>query len=122
MSDLHKLSFQDESFDFVYCMHVLEHCLDPVMVLDELMRVAKIGRAIYCSFPLEDHVSGKHTTAIHSMKSVGNILKEMRYNFEPLYVGMANDTSVVIPEGDETIIFVIKKSTQSKENEISDQR
>jgi hypothetical protein len=56
------------------------------------------------------------------MKSVGNILKEMRYNFEPLYVGMANDTSVVIPEGDETIIFVIKKSTQSKENEISDQR
>lgn len=115
LGDLHKLSFQDESFDFVYCRHVLEHCLDPVMVLNELMRVAKIGGAIYCSFPLEDHVYGKHTTAIHSMKSVGNILKEIRYNFEPLYVGLAEDTSVVIPDGDEAIIFVIKKSTPSKE-------
>ena len=114
LGDLHKLTFRDESFDFVYCRHVLEHCLDPVMVLNELMRVTKIGGAVYCSFPLEKHLSGKHTTAIPNMKSVFKILDEMRYHFEPFYVGLAKDTSVIIPEGDEAIIFIIKKSQEVK--------
>lgn len=116
--DLHNLSFQDEKFDFVYCRHVLEHCLDPVMVLNELMRVTKIGGAVYCSFPLEKQVSGKHTTAIPTMKSVFKILDEMRYHFEPFYVGLAKDTSMVIPEGDEAVIFIIKKSQEVKKEKI----
>ncbi|MBW2329377.1 MAG: class I SAM-dependent methyltransferase [Deltaproteobacteria bacterium] len=111
LGDLHNLTFRDKSFDFVYCRHVIEHCLDPVSVLNELMRVTKIGGAVYCSFPLEDYVSGKHTTAVPTMKSVDNILRQIKYDFHPLYVGMAEDTSVVIPEGNEAIIFAIKKLT-----------
>lgn len=55
------------------------------------------------------------------MKSVGNILKEMRYNFEPLYVGIAKDTSVVIPEGDDNYLCYQKINTKVKKNEISEQ-
>jgi SAM-dependent methyltransferase len=114
LGDLHKLAFQDEIFDFVYCRHTLEHCLDPLEVLNELLRITKIGGAIYCSFPLEESISGKHTTAIPNIESVSNILNNVRYPFNPVYIGMAEDTSIIIPEGKEAIIFIIKKSYKEK--------
>lgn len=117
--DLHKIPFQDEHFDFVYCRHVLEHCLDPVLVLNELMRVAKNGGAVYCSFPLEGNIFGKHTTSIPNINSVHKILKEIKYKFDPLYIGMAENTSQVIPEGNEAIIFVIKKLQESRKMNIN---
>lgn len=110
IGDVHKMDFREESFDFVYCRHVLEHCLDPIKVLNELMRVTKKRGALYCSFPLEKRVRGKHTTAIPSMRSVYKILNKIRYQFDPIYVGMALDNSIVIPEGNEVIIFLIKKN------------
>ena len=119
LGDVHSLDFQDEEINFVYCRHVLEHCLDPVIVLNEMMRVTKVGGALYCSFPLDDRVSGKHTTAIPSLKSVSKILDQIKYKFDSIYIGRAKDTSVVIPEGDEAIIFIIKKSHELKKHKIS---
>ena len=109
LGDVHKLEFDDESFDFVYCRHALEHCLDPIIVLNEIMRVTKKKGAIYCSFPLQIRVSGKHTTAIPSMTSVFKILNKISYQFDKIYVGKALDTSVVISKGNEVIIFLVKK-------------
>lgn len=37
------LPFADNSFDFVYCSHVLEHVDDPAKACEELMRVGKRG-------------------------------------------------------------------------------
>jgi len=37
--DAHRLPFQDECFDVVYCRYVLEHVADPVRVLKEVHRV-----------------------------------------------------------------------------------
>jgi ubiquinone/menaquinone biosynthesis C-methylase UbiE len=37
------MPFEDKSFDFVYCSHVLEHVNDPIKACKELMRVAKRG-------------------------------------------------------------------------------
>ena len=36
-----KLPFKDNSFDIVYCSHVLEDFLTPEVILDELVRVTK---------------------------------------------------------------------------------
>jgi len=38
-----RMPFRDKAFDFVIASHVLEHSVDPVNFLQELMRVAKAG-------------------------------------------------------------------------------
>ncbi|MBF0257640.1 MAG: class I SAM-dependent methyltransferase [Desulfamplus sp.] len=42
-ADIHSLPFKDNSFDFVICLHVLEHVDSPARACQELMRVAKAG-------------------------------------------------------------------------------
>jgi SAM-dependent methyltransferase len=37
--DLHKLAYDDDSFDLIVCFEVIEHFEDPLVVLDELVRV-----------------------------------------------------------------------------------
>jgi SAM-dependent methyltransferase len=37
--DLHKLAYDDDSFDLIVCFEVIEHFKDPLVVLDELVRV-----------------------------------------------------------------------------------
>lgn len=41
--DLEKLPFSDQSFDFVFCSHVLEHTENPGIAMRELCRVGKRG-------------------------------------------------------------------------------
>ncbi len=42
-ADGQHLPFADSAFDYVICSHVLEHIEDPVLLIHELMRVAKRG-------------------------------------------------------------------------------
>jgi len=42
-ADVQKLPFENNSFDFVYTSHVLEHVEDPVKALNEISRVGKSG-------------------------------------------------------------------------------
>lgn len=42
-ANIEDLPFPDQSFDFVYCTHVLEHTEDPERACRELMRVASRG-------------------------------------------------------------------------------
>ncbi|MBN2232447.1 MAG: class I SAM-dependent methyltransferase [Deltaproteobacteria bacterium] len=42
-ADIQALPFADKSFDFVICLHVLEHVADPRRACGELMRVAPAG-------------------------------------------------------------------------------
>lgn len=37
------LPFPDQSFDFAFCSHVLEHAVDPAAACEELMRIARRG-------------------------------------------------------------------------------
>ncbi len=41
--DIHHLPFRDNSVDFVYCSHVLEHVDDPIKACSELVRVGRRG-------------------------------------------------------------------------------
>jgi len=43
VADVNQLPFEDNSYDFVYCSHLLEHVEDPKRVCEELMRVGKRG-------------------------------------------------------------------------------
>ncbi|MGH8520590.1 MAG: class I SAM-dependent methyltransferase, partial [Gammaproteobacteria bacterium] len=41
--DIHAIPFQNKSFNFVHCSHVLEHVQDPAKAIGEMMRIAKAG-------------------------------------------------------------------------------
>jgi len=43
LGDVHALPFPDKSFDYVYCVHVLETLDDPLQACKELMRVGRRG-------------------------------------------------------------------------------
>ena len=43
LADVHDLPFRDKSFDYVYCVHVLEVVENPLKACQELMRVGKRG-------------------------------------------------------------------------------
>jgi len=106
--DVHNLTFADNSFDFVFSRHTLEHCLDPIKVITQLLRVTSEGGAMYCSFPFVRKPQGKHTLAIANVRTLHKILEECPFCYEPIFIGKAKDTNV-LPEGNEAIIFVIKK-------------
>lgn len=42
-ADIHHLPFRDKSFDFVYCVHILEHVDDPIKACAEIMRIGRRG-------------------------------------------------------------------------------
>jgi 2-polyprenyl-3-methyl-5-hydroxy-6-metoxy-1,4-benzoquinol methylase len=54
VADLHRLSFDDASFDVVVCFEVLEHVEEPETVLDELARVLQPGGVLVVSSPNPD--------------------------------------------------------------------
>jgi len=60
--DIHELPYEDESFDLVFCNHVLEHTLSPAIVISEMRRVLKgegimiIGVPLCPSFLSSEHI------------------------------------------------------------------
>lgn len=111
--DLHALPFDKDAFEFCYSRHTLEHCLDPIKVINEMFRVTKKEGYLYFSFPMERKTLGKHTIAIPDIETINEILQKINYKYEPIYIGKAKDTNIVIPEGNEAIVFLkkIKKKT-----------
>lgn len=107
--DLHKLQFEDSTYDLVYCRHTLEHTLDPVKCLNEMLRVTKSGGALYCSFPLEPDVQGKHTSAFPDPKTVMRLMKTLDYPYKEVFIDRAVKTNIVIPDTDEFIVFIVKE-------------
>ncbi|MFQ6083223.1 MAG: class I SAM-dependent methyltransferase [Candidatus Aminicenantia bacterium] len=52
------LSFKDESFDAVYCYHVLEHILNYHKALSEIKRILKKGGVCYIGVPNKHRLLG----------------------------------------------------------------
>jgi ubiquinone/menaquinone biosynthesis C-methylase UbiE len=50
-SPAESLPFDDGTFDFVFCSHLLEHSRDPVAVVSELLRVTKADGGGYIECP-----------------------------------------------------------------------
>src|SRR3990167_3545784 len=49
--DMTELTFPDESFDFLFVCHSLEHCENPLLALREFRRVVKTGGYVFISLP-----------------------------------------------------------------------
>lgn len=45
------LPFEDDTFDFVYCSHLIEHVQDPAKVISEILRVTKPSGGGYIECP-----------------------------------------------------------------------
>lgn len=57
VEDLTQLSFADDSFDLVWCSHVLEHIPDDVAAMREMFRVLRPGGVAVVQVPLTADVS-----------------------------------------------------------------
>lgn len=64
--DATRMTFADQSFDFVFSHSVFEHLTEPVTVMDEVVRVLKPGGAAYLSVHLYTSDSGCHDPRIFS--------------------------------------------------------
>ena len=53
MSDVYKLNFKENSFDYIIATEILEHLTDPVAAIQEIKRVSKINAHIIISVPFE---------------------------------------------------------------------
>jgi SAM-dependent methyltransferase len=63
--DLTFLEFPDETFDLVWCRHVLEHSIMPFFTLAEIFRVLKPGGVVYIEVPCPDTVAGHELNKNH---------------------------------------------------------
>jgi SAM-dependent methyltransferase len=59
------LEFADESFDLVWCRHVLEHSIFPLFTLAELFRVLRPGGVLYLEMPAPETASGHEANPNH---------------------------------------------------------
>lgn len=53
------LPYKDEMFDIIVCSEVLEHLLNPKIVLEELYRVLKWGGGLYVTTPNRENIPRK---------------------------------------------------------------
>ena len=49
---MHRLPFEDESFELVFSSHCLEHSYDINMVAKEITRILVIGGWLFSAFPI----------------------------------------------------------------------
>jgi SAM-dependent methyltransferase len=64
------IPFENNTFEYVYCSHVLEDFINPIPILDELVRITKINGIIEIKVPYEtatwDGIEHKHPFNITS--------------------------------------------------------
>lgn len=74
--DATALNFADETFDFIFSYHALEHIENPVKALEEMRRVMKPGAGFWIGTPnrsrMVGYIGGKNTS--FSQKVQWNIL------------------------------------------------
>lgn len=57
VSDVQCMPFRDETFDFIFCWHVIEHVPNPKKALKEINRVLKTGGVLILGVPNEKTVT-----------------------------------------------------------------
>jgi len=89
--DMHKLTFENDTFDCVYANNVIEHAIRPNIVLNEIHRVLKNGGFFVFAIPQDGIECGKTKEEIiklsegwnpdlHVFKVTKDKLKEMLIN------------------------------------------
>lgn len=78
LMDMHFLDFEDNSFDLVWCRHVLEHSVMPFIALLEFKRVLKEGSYIYIEVPQDEavHVDNPNHYSMLSDRSWQSLMRK----------------------------------------------
>ncbi len=96
--DMSFLSFAPESFDLVWCRHVLEHSLFPLFTLSEMCRLLKPGGIFYMEVPAPETACRHETNINHysvlTRNSWFNLIH--RSGFKDI---KAHDLDVTVPIG-----------------------
>jgi 2-polyprenyl-3-methyl-5-hydroxy-6-metoxy-1,4-benzoquinol methylase len=67
-ADARKLPFEDESFDVVICLDVLEHIEEDFMVISEISRVLKSGGRFLISVPEDPRLWSSHDVSVNHIR------------------------------------------------------
>lgn len=59
--DITKIEFDEDFFDYIICIHVLEHIIDDVKAMSEIHRVLKPGGTAYLSVPYKPELYGDYS-------------------------------------------------------------
>lgn len=68
--DITQLSFQDNSFDLIFCSHVLEHIPDDIKAMQEVHRVLKPTGFALLQVPIKKEFNGKTIDATYEDFSI----------------------------------------------------
>ena len=110
------MTFEDESFDFLFVRHCLEHSPFPYLTLGEFHRVLKTGGKAYIEMPAPDNHRPLEYIANHysimGAKQWAALM--LRYKFQ---IQVATDFSIELFDNkkpdqkfmEKNLVFVIKK-------------
>lgn len=107
IGDITALPFLDNSFDFIFCSHVLEHVDNPEIAIKELMRVGKRG---YIEVPTEFQEKMQSTVS-HKwfVKKEGDALIFWEKDREIFDEGIQKIMRKIIDSGDKTYLSFFYK-------------
>tara|TARA_B100001057_G_scaffold473564_1_gene538183 strand:- start:1559 stop:2296 length:738 start_codon:yes stop_codon:yes gene_type:complete len=115
------MSFEDESFDFLFVRHCVEHSPFPYLTLGEFHRVLKMGGKAYLEMPAPDNHRPLEYMANHYsiMGAKQWAALFLRYKFQ---IQVATDFTIELFDGkdpdikfnERNLVFVIKKVTDEE--------
>jgi len=89
--DMTSLHFPNESFDFVFICHSLEHCENPLLALREARRVLKKDGYVFISLPCpcKHHILESDEDHIFCLdeRQILRLLKYARFEFTVSWIG-----------------------------------
>ena len=115
------MTFEDESFDFLFVRHCLEHSPFPYLTLGEFHRVLKTGVKMYIEMPAPDNHRPLEYIANHysimGAKQWAALM--LRYRFQ---IQVATDFSIELYDNkkpdekfmEKNLVFVLKKVTDEE--------
>jgi SAM-dependent methyltransferase len=84
IGDMHKIPFEENTFDYVYSCHSLEHSFDVEKALQEFVRVCKNGGHLIIEVPIHFQPS---KTDLHDLGGVNELVKLLSTSVAAVVVG-----------------------------------
>lgn len=108
--DLSFLEFPDQTFDLVWCRHVLEHSVFPLFSLNETCRVLKPGGVLYMEVPAPDtacrHQNNPNHYSVLGKSMWLQLIKRAGYSTVTV-----SDVNFNVPAGPDTYwSFIVQKA------------
>ena len=87
------LPFKDDTFDYVYCSHVLEDFIDPIVLIKEFIRICKVKGKIELRTPFETNqeLTNIHHKTTFTLSKFSSIVMER----ETINYGNKNNLKIV---------------------------